>query len=393
MMMMMMMMMMMATSYDQGATTRTGGIVQDVSPLFKELCNRDSDVLKFFMKGSVVRDKAYFWTQRSKVYTFGTLNAAITNVATSLVLNETTFRPLAIYPGRTVLSIGQENLLVTARGTVTATTVTYTVTRAYDGTTGAAATAGQSFQIIATDEAEGADATTDQSEYSYTDTGFTQIFRRELFKSGTEQALSVYGDINDLSREGKSKMEELHMEMQSAFLYGIGRNDSGTRKRRMRGLRDYALQVGNRIDAGGAALTETLLDARMQQFYKLSGKKNELMVIMSTEQQSRLNALKVAYVQNGGMDSMNTTVNRYIKKIDFGNGLSINAVICPSVNAEDMFVVNPSEVEVVSLQGRTFQKQPLAKTGDSDKILVVGEYGTKFYNPAGNLWHITNLAV
>jgi len=390
----MMMMMMMADSYQLGSTTRTGGIKQDVSSLFKEVCNRDSDILKFFMKGGTVKNKVFHWTQQTRGYTFGTLAANVTNSATSITFPEhLTYSPLAIYPGRTVLAMGSENMLVTARGANSGGVTTYTVTRGYDGTTAIAHTAGKSFRIVATDEAEGADATTDQSEFSYSDISYTQIFRRELIKSGTEQAVDVFGNINDLSREGMKKMEELHMEVQSALLYGVGRDDTGTKKRRMRGLKDYSAQVGNTIDAGAVALTEAFLDLRMQEFYKRTGTKTDLLVIMGVEQQSRLNALKPAYVQGGGMPYTSNTINRYIKGIDFGNGLKINAVIASGMDASDLFIVKPSEIEVLALAGRDFKKEPLAKTGDSDKILVVGEYGTKVYNPNANVVHVTNLAV
>lgn len=62
---------------------------------------------------------------------------------------------------------------------------------------------------------------------------------------------------------------------------------------------------------------------------------------------------------------------------DFG---ICRVVLCRSVPAGTVLLLDSSRIDVMPLAGRSFHYKPLARTGDRESGMVVGEYTLEFRN-------------
>lgn len=341
---------------------------EDLSDVVSVLAQRETPLLNTVMDQSVASTfRKHEWVNTRLVGFKDTLNGAITNVATSLVVTGSFQGAPTKFIVDTVIKIEDEYLLVTA---VAGTTLT--VTRGFGGTTAAAHANGVAVEIVAKPKAEGYTGTEDDSEVGSRDYNLTQIFYRRLSLSGTAQAIDVAGDENKMTVQVQRKMKELLKELERSLILGK-RNDFSGDKRTMGGLAQFV----NQIDSSGGALTTAKIDTVIFKLLE-NGAEPDIMLV-SNAQKNKLNNMKESRVigaQRQSEHMIDNLVDLY--QSDAG---PLKIIRSNDLASGEIYILDSSRLKVCPLQGRRFAMEKLAKTGDADNAQILGEYTCEFRNP------------
>ena len=225
----------------------------------------------------------------------------------------------------------------------------------------------------------------------------TQILEVQIALSGTNQAVTTYGSTNRYGYQMAKKAIELKRDLEHA-LVGTGQTKdvgSGTTPRIMAGYQAQIETSNSPLPApieqapdgvaGGALdpspLTEQMILNLNQKMYNL-GSDMEILMIKPGD------ALKVAgFVNRVAGDSAGNTRSR-----DIGNGRTIvnavdvytspfgtqRVVLNRWLRAENALLYDPSNWKLITLRGWTREK--LAKDGDRDVWMMLGEFSLKHAN-------------
>lgn len=223
---------------------------------------------------------------------------------------------------------------------------------------------------------------------------YTQIMTKTAGVSGTLQAIKVIGGKKQLAREIMKAGRELKLDREKRFVGvkpAVAGND--TTARQTAGFGAF-IRTNVSRDGGGSNptlsgstegypnaapgdgslrnWTEDILKSIMQQCWSSGGKPKMLMVGP---------ALKVATSKFTGLaDQRRETGDKPMTIIgaadvylsDFGK---LAIVPNPQMRARDAWFIDTEMVEMETL--RSIQTEDLAKTGDSEKKMLVGEFGLK----------------
>jgi hypothetical protein len=248
------------------------------------------------------------------------------------------------------------------------------VTRGYGGTGAAAHTAGAAVSIIGNAALEGEDTDEDRSTVPARKANYCQIFKAGIKVSGTAQAVGWLGSANRLADAKVARLRELLRDLEKTIL--LGRTDvatigSDSARRSMAGI--VGSLATNVVSCG--TLTESWLGNLLQSCYDQGSRDVDL--ILAPPKQKRIisswNSSRI-HVTNDETIFRNAVE---VYESDFG----VQRVIMSRWLPEDVVVaLDASRIKVVPLAGRSFAYEELAKTGDSIRGQVVGEYTIELRN-------------
>jgi len=260
-----------------------------------------------------------------------------------------------------------------------------TVTRAFASTDATSYASGVSIEMISDAALDGADVTGDLSRVRPRLTNFTHIFKKDVIISGTSQAVNLLGGIgNEQDHQTQQRLRETLRDLEKAVIRSrlsgntIG---SGSNTRTMRGLLQFlATNRSTYTTTSGSPATqfEDDLTASIQEAWRQGGTDLDLILIGSQVKKhiDQLNASRIRVVND----------ERKFKNVvyEFENtygtfALQLNRWIPANFAA----IVSTSRIAVLPLNGRSFAYVPVAKTGDSDRGMVIGEYTMEVRNEAG----------
>lgn len=232
-----------------------------------------------------------------------------------------------------------------------------------------------------------------------------QISDKEGIVSGTASAVDAApSSQREVVRQTIKKGRELRRNIEVIIACNSVR--SNTDPRNLSGLATYMTNAdvggtgtaptGDGSDAvaeGTArALTVALIDTAMQNAYDAGGEPS--MLVMDTQTVTKFSKLNI---QGGGTDvialrasrtetSAATSigaVDRYIS--DFGDldvvpDRFIKPALLTGLANQVVYLLDSSMYGIDTLPGRSFSTEPLAKTGDADKFLVLWEGTLKVHN-------------
>lgn len=223
----------------------------------------------------------------------------------------------------------------------------------------------------------------------------TQIFSETYGVTRTADKVAVYGRSRESSRLAANVLKALNRDVEYA-LVGTGQVsalDSGNGVRKMAGMQaqiDTTMTVKATSSSGKGPLTEDLvLDASQRSFD--AGAEPSIILVKSAD--SRRFA-DFAYVTPGGAATgraRQVTGNTLINSVTmyqspFGD---LKVVIDRFIRPTDAIIYDPSMWSFVTFD--PFKSVPLAKTGDSDQTMIVGEVSCKNRNYKSSAL-ITNLS-
>jgi hypothetical protein len=229
---------------------------------------------------------------------------------------------------------------------------------------------------------------------------YTQILRKVVSIAGTSQAVKAAGGTNKMGYQLMKKSKELKMDIEGAitnnkarvagtssaagYMAGLpcwltvntvfqtggtpsGANPTGTTAA---GSESFGNGTTTRTDnSATAAITETQVEQLAQDVYVASAKKIPYLSVSAVNKQAISKFTGVAGTRFNQVEdkTLKNAIDEY--ETDFGT-----IRIIPNLKharSKDVFAINPEYLKVAYL--RPFQTVPLAKTGDSDKKMLIVE--------------------
>lgn len=239
-------------------------------------------------------------------------------------------------------------------------------------------------------QTEGDDATADAVIPTVRLGNRTQIARKTARVSGTQQEVNTAGRKKELAYQVSLKSLEMKRDME----FGLTQNNvAGTAPRRSRGMvgwmdaanvnagagyvaPNYITNVAQ-TDGTQRAFTETQLKDVAQKIYVSGGNPNTLM--LGPLQKQTFSTFLGNSTRFDESEDKKVVAATDIYVTDFG---ALKAIPNRIQRPRDAFVIENDKVAVAYL--RPMQKTPLAKTGDSDAVMILCEYSLENRAPTAH---------
>jgi len=356
------------TSYDQSAT-----YIYSLDPMVDVILLDDSDVLSvlgFSNEGKPVTQTKHQWDEDelNPVIVTAASAGALSTASTVLILDATSYA--RVTAGTMLfdqLSGKNEVLQVTARSGVSATVV-----RGFGGTSAEAHANSAVYDIIANARPQGMTGPKDESVARARSYNYTQIFSKGVELTGTALAIEHNGIAAEDSYQIDKRLRELIRELDRTVILGIraASDNSDTVYGTMGGLMDFIKHASSGNTTSTAeTLTPSVLNAMIKQIWDDGG--NPDLVLVGGTQKQKISSFDKEY-RRSTMDSRRAgfTVEEFVSDL----GVNLRVVVDRWIPSDFAIVIDSSRVHIKPLQGRSFFLEKLAKTGDSEKWQIVGEY-------------------
>ena len=371
--------------------------LENINKMLSAMADRDTKFLSMFLDLSNAVDSYYYeWDDKTLVGFKDVLVTTLSSTATTTITVGSNINvPKRYIDGTTTFRIDSEYMLVTSTITVATLFTQLNVTRAARGTTAATHAANAQVIIVDAHRVEGFSAGRDDSQKGSRRFNYTQIYERQLILTGTSQSVKAVGDEMKINKQAEDLTKELLKELQMSLIHGIRytTNSAAPQDRTMGGFYYWATQGGgNNINGSGNSIDTSMIDDVIENYLNRGGDADNLSMIVSLKQQRKLNDLKAGRIIHGGMTQKDMSINNFVESYDFGGRAHVNVTYLTDLADDEVYFFDKSKVKVKPLQGRSWDRQPLAKTGDSDKELILGEYTTEFRNVYETLYRYYGLA-
>jgi hypothetical protein len=261
---------------------------------------------------------------------------------------------------------------------------TITLTRGFGGSTASTIAAGHSLYLISDAALEGSDVTADISRPRSRKSNYCQIFKKDIIVSGTHQAVTALGNIQDeYDYQKMQRMKETLRDLEKAVINGLSSGNtlgSASLTRTMKGLWS---SIATNSSSVGVTLTPDIVDTVISAAYNNGASEDQLSLIVCDplykRQFDKFNESRTEVMQGGSEEG------RYQRQITVYEGsYGVHRILRSRWMPSNSFmVIDPNRVKVVPLAGRSFQHIEVARTGDSKKGMVLGEYTLEVRNEEG----------
>lgn len=354
------------TSYDQSST-----YILSLDEMVSVILLDDADLISTIgISDKVATQTKHEWDEDelNPVIVTAAATGGLSTASTVLIL--ATAQAGRVTAGTTIfdqLSGKNEVMQVTARSGVSAT-----ITRGYGGTSAETHAASATYDIISHPRPEGMEGPKDESVARSRGYNYTQIFSKGVNLTGTALAIEHNGIPQEDTYQIDKRLRELMRELDRTCILGIRSSDrhSDTVYGTMGGLMDFIKHASSGNTTSTAeTLTPSVVNAMNKQVYDDGGHAD--IILVGGLQKQKISAFDQEY-RRSTLDSRRAgfTVEEFVT--DLGNNLRV--VVDRWVPSDYAFVLDSSNISIVPMKGRSFFLEPLAKTGDSKKWQIVGEY-------------------
>lgn len=262
------------------------------------------------------------------------------------------------------------------------------VSRAFGGGAVGSLAAGQQLFVRAPFALEGNDHPgTDVSRKRRRRTTYVGLFHVPIAISGTQLAISAAGNSlgnagNELEHQSTLRVREVLRDLEKEVIRGIRATSIGsdTTYRTFNGLRATCGSINSTVTAASFDANPHLYLGNVweQAFLNGASESEDWAIVAGTTHFRSISNMNDSKVQD---TSSVETFKRVIRNYEgpFGRCVVIHSRWMP---AGQSIIVPRQRVKVVPLQNRAFQILNIAKTGDSEKRLLVGEYTVEIHHPA-----------
>lgn len=223
---------------------------------------------------------------------------------------------------------------------------------------------------------EGADPQAARSRDRTNPSNITQIFGPYAVEmSETEQVVRKYGVNAEWDYQVASRVKECSLALEQALIYGQLNDDTGNKRRTMRGMLNYITTGnGSLVDSSTTDISgssgETAFIAALQGAFDRGGSPDTAIANGTNKRKiSSWNADRQRYTQDERVRGQ--VVDWYDS--DFGR---IYIVLDRWLRTADLPIISREQATVATLRPLAFTM--LAKTGDRDHGMIVGEKTLKF---------------
>ena len=245
------------------------------------------------------------------------------------------------------------------------TNIVEVYSRAYGGTNGAHAE-DAAIQIVGMARLEGDDADFGALVDVSAPYNYTSIFQKAVQVSGTQQVIAQYGIEDEFIYQANKAVPHLLRLVERAAFHGVRSAGAAASPRSMGGL--DAFISDNVVNAGGP-ITKADVDALMEEIFMDGGHPD--LLIMNPRVANQLRAL----LDNSSFVRVNQDESRIglqaIERVitQYGELELVMDRWCPTTSA---YMLESRKVGFYTLRG--FEMKELARSGDSAKGEVVGEF-------------------
>jgi len=260
---------------------------------------------------------------------------------------------------------------------------TITVTRGYGGTTPEDLVDGQLLNILGNAALEGDDSPSVRFTTRTRKGNWTQIFTAGVRVSGSDLAVRKLAITDELDYQKQERLRELLRDLENTVVNGIAPaanpQGSATVRRTMRGILPTLTTNIFQPNVGGfpadTSLTETQLNLALRSVWEQASSRIDTIAVNGF-QKRRINSFITSGRAYGATDvAFRDMVSVY--ESDFG---VCRVILCRSVPADSILLLDSSRIDVPPLAGRSFHYKPLASTGDYEAGEVIGEYTLELRN-------------
>ncbi len=361
-----------AASYDQANSH-----FLDLSDVLSAVLLADTFFLGRVPMGEAGSQTIHYWTEDS-------LNAVAVTVAIAIANNDVTFdvgsgQAAKIRIGALLQdeAIGSDEIMQVTAISSNTLTVSRSVGDSQPAASGGEAhLAGCSLRVIGQPVQEGDEGVNDLSVTRLRKSNTFQIFKREVAVSGTTKAIKSAGVPNEFNYQIAQRMLEIHRELGMSHLTGtqiatgsisvceIGPTISCS----MDGVSNV-VRIGANTITTSEALTENTVNALGTLIYSKGGQPN---LLVGADQQ--MTKFAEVYKDKIRLVASDRQVGRFVTKFLTDKGIELDLLTDRWAKKHELLMVDSSRLSLHPLQGRAMHMEPLAKVGDSDRAMIIGEY-------------------
>ncbi|MEM9251011.1 MAG: DUF5309 family protein [Planctomycetota bacterium] len=287
--------------------------------------------------------------------------------------------------------IGDQVQAVGAREVMFVTAVAgsdLTVVRGYGSTSPEGVSDDDTLRVLGNAALEGDDAPTARFTNRVRKQNVTQIFTAGVEVSGSQLAAQQIGVADEMDYQKQERLRELLRDLENCVINGVApaadAQGSATVRRTMSGI--VPMLSTNITDASGAQLDEATLNQAMREVWENASGGLDTIVV-SGYQKRQINSF-IASAR--GYDARNTRYRDLLSVYESDFGVC-RVVLSRWVPADCVLFLDSSRIDVMPLQGRSFQFKPLSADGDRESGQVIGEYTLELRNESAH-GMLTNLA-
>lgn len=234
-------------------------------------------------------------------------------------------------------------------------------------------TANGSLFYIGTAELEGGDTSGDVTRIRTRKDNYTQIFKKPILISGTRQSVvTMDGVVSEIDHQERNRLLELTRDLEKAVIRGVAINTIGADDvyRTMNGMRAMLTSVNSTMtNATFAGDPVGAINAIMQTCWN-TGARDLDMVLVGDTWSNSISAANASRIQLEQQDAARVQLVERIQT-DFG---AVRKIMSPWMPRRGLMVLSSRRIFVPNMRGRNFKREELAKTGDSTKRHLIGEY-------------------
>lgn len=292
-----------------------------------------------------------------------TINGALTDVATSVVVDDADFGINGI-----LLQIDDEIMLATAWDEGTKT---FTVTRGYAGTTAAAHSDGAEIRNLGFDNAEDAEYVASKSKIPVNIDNYTRVFTESYELSRTAQSVNAQGlgGATQLALEEEKAKQRLMGQMEYALIHG--RKFKSGNKRGNDGILNLISIYGITNDAGATAISITTIEDTTELIFRAGGQAmlaaGRYAIVANTNQARKINDFNNDKVRTTRTDN---TAGEIINFVDTTHG-RLTILQTASFPKDQIGVVNLDDLTEKQLSAFRIVRQ--GTNGLVDRFQIDGE--------------------
>lgn len=256
---------------------------------------------------------------------------------------------------------------------------TITVTRALGGTSATSYGAGQSLTVLSDNALEGDDVDADTSRPRLRKTNYVEIFKADVIVSGTMLAVAQLGGIvNEFDYQQQKRMREMLKSLERKVIRGYSFGNTLGSASAYRTMSGIIPTISTNIHSIGT-LSDDYLATVIRSAWQNGGVDVDLMCADGLWKRSIDGLASSRISQLPQEETLRTLVTMYessygVQKVTLSRWMPQYTLLSLAT----------ARAKPTPLQGRTFQFTPVAKSGDSEKGMVVGEYTIEFRNEEGH---------
>ena len=257
-----------------------------------------------------------------------------------------------------------------------------TVSRGFGGVGPSSLAPGGSIELIANATLEGADVTGDLSQNRSRQYNFVQLYQKPVNVSDTQRAVDLLGGVGDeYSYQVTQRTREIVRDLEKNTILGVASGNSYGSASAYRTTKGLWRSIPAGTTKSAASFSESFLVNEVIRSAWDNGATDLDAIVADGNLKRSLDELADSRIRTTqDEETYRTEINVF--ESSFGRQQILPANRWMPVNS--LIVFGSDRVNVVNLQGRSFQNVPLSRVGHAERTMITGEYTLEVKNVTGH---------